>query len=156
MKKLIKTLSFAALGILTFSLMAALLGFVYREPLLSLIYHHEDLPFVLPVGGVVALMLRMGAVGWICFCAGEGRYGVWAEILAAAVLAVVAPFFNWLLSWLQPMVFGRAWGVEYSLGLSGAQLLLSYTTALTGVAVALALLVCGMSIADKLLAKKNS
>lgn len=156
MKKSIKVLSYISMGILVASVGAVLLALVFRETLLQYIYWYEDLAVVLPLGGVVSLVLRLGAVGLLCFCAGERRFGIWVEILIASVLAAAVPFLRWLLSLLQTTVLGRVMGNDYMLALGGIDLLWNYATCLTGVAVALALLVCGMSLADKLLGKKNS
>ena len=150
MKKLLKILTFISLGILGTSVMAVLLCYVYRVPLMQLFFHTGmELPAVVPAAGAVTLVGQLGAMIWLCFCVGERRFGLWAELLAAGWLGVVLPGIARVLSWVQSVVLSRGLGLDYLSAYSYMNTLWSYATILNGVAVALALVVCGLSMAYK-------
>lgn len=150
MKKLLKILSFISLGIIGVSAMAVLLCYVFRVPLLELFFHHgRDLPVVIPVANAVSLLGQLGAMIWLCICVGERRFGIWAELLAAAWLGAVLPGICRVLAYVQNLLVGRTMGHDYLIAQSCMNSLWSYATIFNGIAGALALVVCGLSMAEK-------
>lgn len=156
MKKLTKILTFISLGIIAASVMAVLLSYVYRVPLMELLFHRgQELPMTIPAAGAVSLVGQLGAMIWLCICVGDRRFGIWSELMAAGWLSVVLPAIVRVLSYVQTALLGRAMGTDYMLALTYTNNIWSYATAFNGIAVALALLVCGLSIADKHVAKND-
>ena len=155
MKKLMKILTFISLGIVATSVLAVMLCYVYRGPLMKLFFQAGmELPTVIPVSNAVVLTGQLGAMIWLCICIGDRRFGIWAELLAAGWLAVVLPVISRLLSYLQVMA-GRALGTDYLLAQNYMSNLWSYATIFNGVAVALALVVCGASMAERHILKRG-
>jgi len=151
MKKLIKVLSFISLGLMILSCFLVILCTVFRRPLteLFLSYGADDLKLVIPAGTAVSMVLQLGCALWLSIFASDHRFGIWAEILPAAGLALVAPLLNRVLSAVQSRVIVRMFGYLFMNSLSMISALWSYATIFTGFAVSLALVVCGMSIAYK-------
>ena len=156
MKKLLKILSFISLGIVGASVMAVLLCYVYRVPLMELFFHTgRELPVVVPVANAVSLIGQLGALIWLCVCVGDRRFGVWAELLGAGWVAVLLPGLCRLLSWCESLTAGRALGSEYMVASSYMNILWSYATIFNSVAVSVALVACGCSMASKVIDKKR-
>ena len=155
MKKLLKILSCISLGIVGASVMAGLLCYVYRVPLMELFFHTgRELPVVVPVANAVSLVGQLGALIWLCVCIGDRRFGIWAELLGAGWL-VVLPGLCRLLSGVESLTAGRALGSEYMMASSYMNILWSYATIFNSVAVSVALVVCGCSMASKVIDKKR-
>lgn len=150
MKRLIKNLTFISLGIIGASVMAVLLCCVFRVPLMELFFNRgQELPAVIPVANAVTLVGQLGAMIWLCICVGNRRFGIWSELLAVGWLAVVLPAISRMLAYGQNLLLGQNLGTEYMLAASYMSNLWSYATLFNGVAVAMALVVCGLSMADK-------
>lgn len=150
MKKLLKTLSFISLVIIGLSTMAVMLCYVFRVPLMELFFHRgRELPSVIPVANAVSLLGQLGAMIWLCICVGNRRFGIWAELLATGWLGAVLPGICRVLSYVQTLLLGRNLGTDYMIAQSYMNSLWSYATIFNGVAVALALMVCGLSMAQK-------
>lgn len=155
MKKLMKILTFISLGIVSTSLLAVMLCYVYRVPLMELFVGNSmELPTVIPVSNAVVLTGQLGAMIWLCICIGDSRFGIWSELLATGWLAVVLPGISRLLSYVQVMA-GRALGTDYLLAQNYMSNLWSYATIFNGVAVALVLVVCGASMAERHILKRG-
>ena len=156
MKKLLKIVPFASLGIVASSVLAVLLCYVFRVPLLELVYHiGRETPVVIPVGNAVSLVGQLGAMIWLCVCIGNRRFGIWAELLAVVWLSVVLPVIGRIMDVLQSMMMNRLLGAEYVAANSYMNLLWSYATIFNGVAVAAILVACGFSMADKRIAQND-
>ena len=150
MKKLTKTLSFISLGVIGASCMAVLLCCVYSKPLMELFFHRgEELPTVIPVADAVLLLGHLAAMIWLCVCVGNRRFGIWSELLAAGWLGAVLPGAYQMLAYVQSILLGKAMGTDYMIAQSYMSNLWNYATVLNWVAVAMALVVCGLSIASK-------
>lgn len=150
MRKLMKILSFAASGIIGISAMAVVLCWVFRVPLMELLFHRgEELPAVLPVADAISLAGQMGAMIWLCICMCNRRFGIWAELLTVGWLGAVLPGACQVSAYLQNVLLGRAMGTEYLIACSSMSNLWSYATVFNGVAVSMALVICGLSMADK-------
>ena len=155
MKKLMKILTFISLGIVATSVLAVMLCYVYRVPLMELFFGNSmELPTVIPVSNAVVLTGQLGAMIWLCVCIGDSRFGIWSELLAAGWLAVVLPGISRLISYVQVMA-GRALGTDYLLAQNYMSNLWSYATIFNGVAVALVLVVCGASMAERHILKRG-
>lgn len=157
MKKLIKVLSFISLGLMILSCFLVILCTVFRRPLTELFfgYSDEQLPLVIPAGMAVSMVVQLGCALWLSIFAGDHRFGIWAEILPAAVLALAAPLLNRVLSAVQNLLLGKMVGYLYMNSLSMTSTLWSYAAIGVTVAVALAYLVCGMSMAEKRLSGRD-
>ena len=154
MKKLLKILPLVSLGIVGASVMAVLLCCVYSKPLMELFFHRgEELPTVIPVADAVLLSGQLGAMIWLCICVGNHHFGIWSELLTAGSLGAVLPGLYQMLSYIQSALVGQNMGADYVIAKSYMTNLWNYATALNGVAVSMALLVCGMSIASKIFEK---
>lgn len=150
MKKLLKTMSFISFGVIGLSGMAVLLCYVFRVPLMQLFFHNgAELPTVIPVANAVSLVGQLGAMIWLCVCVGDRRFGIWSELLAAGWLGAVLPGICRILSYVQSLLWTRSMGSDYMIGMSYMSSLWSYATVFNSVAVALALVVCGLSMAQK-------
>lgn len=157
MKKLLKILSFISLGVIGMSCMAVMLCYVFRVPLMQLVFHRgAELPVVIPVANAVLLVGQLGAMIWLCVCVGDRRFGIWSELLAAGWLGVVLPGICRLLSYVQSLLLTRSMGSDYMIGMSYMSSLWSYATIFNSVAVALALVVCGFSMAQKRIASMRT
>lgn len=155
MKKLLKILSFISLGIVGTSVMAVLLCYVYRVPLMELFFNTgRELPVVVPAANAVLLVGQLGALVWLCVCIGDRRFGIWAELLGAGWLGLLLPGLCRLLGWVESLTAGRALGMEYMMASNYMNILWSYATIFNAVAVSMALVVCGCSIASKVLTGK--
>jgi hypothetical protein len=155
MKKLMKILTVISLGVVATSVLAVMLCYVFRVPLLELVFNTgSELPVVVPVANAVLLVGQLGAMIWLCVCIGDRRFGIWAELLAVGWLAVVLPGISRLLSYVQVMA-GRALGTDYLLAQNYMSNLWSYATIFNGVAVALVLVVCGASMAERHILKRG-
>ena len=150
MKKLLKILTFVATGIVGASVMAVLLCYVCRGPLMELFFRNGmELPLAIPVANAVTLVGQLGGLLWLCICIGDRRFGIWAELLAVGWLGALLPGLAQLLSWLQSVLVSRGLGTQHMLAYSYMTTLWSYATIFNGVAVTLALVICGWSMASK-------
>jgi hypothetical protein len=156
MKKLMKILPFISLGVVATSVLAVMLCYMYRRPLMELFFNTGmELPVVVPVANAVSLVGQLGAMIWLCICVGNRGFGIWAELLGVGWLAVVLPGLCRFLSWVETVTVGRALGSEYLMAGSHMNILWSYATIFNGVAVSIALVVCGMSMVSKQLSKNR-
>ena len=150
MKKLLKILSGISFGTIAVSMMAVMLCYVFRGPLVELFFHRgTELPAVVPASDLVLLVGQLGGMIWLCIFVGDQRFGIWSELLAVGWLGVVLPGICWAVTYVQTALLGRAMGAEYLLAHSYMSGLWSYATMFNGVAVALALVTCGLSMAGK-------
>lgn len=155
MQKLMKILAFISLGIIALSFTSLMLCYVFWGPLVELSFDRGAvLPRVIPAGNAVALVGQLGAVIWLCICVCDRRFGVWAELLAAGWLGAVLPLLGRVLASVETLII-RNVGLETVTARSYASLVWSYATVFNSVAVALSLVICGMSLADKLLHRNS-
>ena len=70
-------------------------------------------------------------------------------------LGAVLPGISWVLTMVQNVLLGKSMGTDYLLACSYMSTLWSYATIFNGMAVAMALVVSGLSMADKYFAKKQ-
>lgn len=149
MNKGIKLLSFIALGIVLLSVAAVLLCSVFSRPLQDAIFGYvPGVSGTIPAGIAVSLVAQLGVTVWLCVCAGSRRFGVVWDMICAALIGVVIPMLNRLLTFVQSMLLSKI-GTEAVLSLSQVSRLWSYATGLLSVAAALSLFVCGMSLVWK-------
>lgn len=149
MNKGIKLLSFIALGIVLLSVAAVLLCSVFSRPLQDAIFGYvPGVRGTIPAGMAVALVAQLGVTVWLCVCAGSRRFGFVWDVICAALIGVVIPLLNRLLTFVQSMLLSKM-GTEAVVSLSQVSRLWSYATGLLSVATALSLFVCGMSLVWK-------
>ena len=153
MKKTIQTLSTISLAIAAFSMLRAV-GFltVLWEPLCSRFGYPEsaiDLGPVLPLG-VTASMVGGLAVCLIVFFSVQSPRVFVGEIISAALVSVIVPVLSRILTYMQSLWLNHFQGSDMIIALSLTSNMVNYAHGIMNVATALCLVVCGMSISEKL------
>lgn len=156
-----KTISILSIGSIVVAVVALLLGIafltVFWKPMCM---HYVSAPEnviaagpIIPIGNMVYMVACLLITVSICVLAKSNRTIVF-EIIAIILLSAVLPVLVWRLSMSQTVEIGQTMGAVKLTALSVANNISSIATKLMAVSEALCLVVCGMSISDKVHSKK--
>ena len=156
MKKAIRILSIIAAAIMVLTAVLFLAAVLLQGVLGPMLYHYPETIrefFEFPAGqavyilGVTAVTILLATTG------GMEKIGIWVELLCAALIGVVLPLIQSVLSVAQHVMLGMQ-GNLAMVANSMVNSLCSYATFLMPVATTLALLAAGMSICYKRMIRK--
>lgn len=158
MKKPILILSIVAIAV---AAVALLLGIafltVFWEPVCMLyVSAPEDVIAagpIIPNGSIVYMVACLVIAVAACIFTKTSKTIVF-EIIAIAFLSIIIPVLVWRLSMAQTVEIGQTMGAVKLTALSVANNISSFATKLMAVSEALCLVVCGMSISEKIITKK--
>ena len=153
MGKVIKLLALLCLGLLLVSCLLTAGAVLLQKPLLRAIYGLSGGVFTVPVGVVVSILAYAIILGLLCLVAGSRKLGIWSDLIVLA-LTVLSPLTSFLSNFLQTVITGR-YGYEMMSSFSAVNNLCNITMSLGSLGLTLGMVVCGMSIAYKLMAKKE-
>ena len=155
MKSTIRVLSIISAVTLLLTFIANAICIVFQQSLGSVFGYPTSMlegQFVIPSGIAVYSICILAVAVLQCFTAGNKKIGIWADLAIGAVIIVVLPALQKILSLVQSAAYGRL-GSSYSVALSSVNNLCSIPQGIAAVAVGLALITCGMSIAYKRLGR---
>lgn len=156
MKKVLRALSIGAMALQGAALLVFLLTVALQRQLMSLMsYSPEMLPyFIFPGVQTVYLLLVTAVIVAIGVSTlAQGR-SIWAEIVGIVMLAVVCTLFYRVGVQAEIRLFAAPRGATYLAAYSARQALTGIANSISGLASSLALVACGMSIAEKKLAPR--
>ena len=156
MKVTIRVLSFIALAAVVLYLLALLLVVVFQSPLKELLGAPDEVIGLwhFPAGSLLSGLRMVLTVTVLCIFAGNHKVGIWLELVLLGVNQVLWPPISAVANLLQTMTIGR-YGAAAIANRSYVSSLTSYVSFLFGIAFAIYLVVCGMSIAYKVMYKKS-
>lgn len=158
MKKTIQTLSTISLAIAAFSMLMTL-GFltVLWEPMSARFGYPAsaiDLGPILPLG-VTASMVGGLAVCLIVFFSVQSPRVFVGEIVSAVLVSIIIPGLTYILTYTQSLLLNNFQGSDAIIALSFTSNMINHANNIMNVATALCLVVCGMSISEKLRQKSQ-
>ena len=161
MKKTILVLSIVCLALMVISLVLTAGCILLQKPLIDLIYGKSvgEAPMVVPVSPIVYGLCAILTFGLLCLVAGNQKIGIWADLVLLGVSALVLPGLSSVLTLAQNLAgsaVANAQGVSAIIANSAVNNFCTYTMLPGGLGMRLALVVCGMSIALKLLKKRQT
>lgn len=153
MKNAIRILAIASAVIMALTLCALVVCIVFQGELTSLMYggYYAQMAgrhYSIPVGNLLYTLGALAAALVLCFTAGYKQFGIWLEVLLAVCISAVLPGLRHIISVVQTALLNPA-GEEALASFSAVQSICSMAMSLTGIATAMVLVACGMSIAVK-------
>ena len=156
MKKTITILSVVAAIIAFASLFLAIGGLVaFWKPMCSLFSYPQEVMDggpVMPIGNLLYMIGCLVVATIACSRAGKA---VAMDVLLIALLCVVVPGLAWIAATVQSTVLGYS-GTYEVIALGAANNVTGLARGLTSVSASLSLVVCGISIAEKVRMKKEA
>ena len=157
MKKTISILSIVSIVVAAVSLLLAI-GFlsVFWKPMCMLFSAPQEVVAagpIIPTGKLVYMVGCLVVAPIICVCAKSNKTIV-IEIISIILLSAVLPVLAWRLSMVQTYEIGYTMGAKALTVLSIADDITSFARGLMNISAALCLVVCGMSISEKVHTKK--
>ena len=158
MKKTIQTLSTISLAIAAFSMLMAV-GFltVLWEPLCSRFGYPSsamEMGPILPLGVTASMAVGLASSLIVYLCAKEGT-AIAGEIVSIILLSIVSPAAARILAYFQSILINKFNGSDAIVALTLTGNLINYAQGLMNISSALCLVVCGMSISEKLRQRKT-
>lgn len=157
MKKTIKILGILAAALLALAALGVGVCILLQRPLGEFVFGFPESAmgrFAFPLSTVVYSLGLLFCAGLLCLVAGNGKLGIWSDILLLAVMNVL-PLLQSLLAWVETVIAGKFGHVALSVN-SMVQSMCSYPLQLGGWGLRLALVVGGMSIVWKLMRKQEA
>lgn len=159
MQKVIRLLAIVATALVFFSLFLLLVSIPLQRPIAREFLGYpafiaSRLP-QFPVVPFVMGLLRMLCIGLLIACCGNKRGGIWVELLVIAALVLVLPFLNTIATNAANIFASRYSGSDANVANYVVSLLSSYCLIPANLGTALAYITCGMSIAFKVMYKKQ-
>ena len=159
MQKTIRVLAIIAAVLVGISLFLLVASMPFQRAISTQIYRYPadmaaELP-LFPLIPFVTCLLEAGCVALLIICCGNKNGGIWLEILVVAVLAIVLPAINNVATQVYATVLGR-FGSEKIVANSIVSVISSYCRFPADWGLVLAYITCGMSIAFKVISKKQS
>ena len=156
MKKTISILSIISIAIAAVALLLFIsLMTVVWEPMCVLFNSPQDIIATGPIipNGTMVYIVGCFLIAITAFVSTKSSRAIVLEVIAIVLLAVVIPLLDWRLSMAQTSVIGQMGAIALST-LSIAQQMGSFASGLMAVSEALCLVVCGMSISEKVHSKR--
>lgn len=110
---------------------------------------------IIPAGSMVYMVACLGITVAVCIFSKSSKTIVF-EIIAIVLICAVLPVLVWCLPWVEALVVGHFMGEVQLAALSVASAIITFATRLMDVSGGLCLVVCGMSISDKVHSKKST
>lgn len=151
MKKAIRILSIIAAAIMVLTAVLFLAAVLLQGVLGPMLFGYPESVreyFAFPAGQTVYILGITAVTVLLATTGGAERVGMWVEILSAALIGIVLPLIQSVLSVAQNVMLGVQGGLAVAANAMVSNLC-SYATFLMPVATTLALLAAGMSIAYK-------
>ena len=161
MNKLIRILSIICLALMVISLVLTGGCILLQKPLIDLIYGKSaaSAPMVVPFSPLVYSLCAAVPFGLLCLVGGNKKIGIWADLTLLGISALVLPGLNFVLSMAENLAgtaMANARGVASIVARSAVNNFCNYTMIPGSLALKLALVVFGMSIVYKLMAKRQN
>ena len=157
MKKTITILSVVAAIIAFASLFLAIGGLVaFWKPMCSLFSYPQEVMDggpVMPIGNLLYMIGCLVVATIACSRAGKA---VAMDVLLIALLCVVVPGLAWIATTVQSYLVGYTAGTYEVIALGAANNVTGLARGLASVSASLSLVVCGISIAEKVRMKKEA
>lgn len=156
MKNTIRILSIVAVVMSVLSLLSCGVVILFQRPLLELFNYSSDVPFSVPISTILDYLRIFFFASFVCLVVHIRKLGIWAEIVLLALnILPLHAFITTMLSYAET-IFKTRLGYMAMAGNSMVKALCAWPNLFFGYAYPLCLLVCGMSIAYKVLHKSNS
>ena len=159
MKKAISILSIISIAIAAVALLLFIsLMTVFWEPMCVLFNSPQNIIAMGPIipNGTIVYIVGCVLIAITTFASTKSSRAIVLEVIAIVLLAVVIPVLNWHLSMAQTSVIGYTMGATALSALSIAKQMGSFASGLMAVSEALCLVVCGMSISEKVHSRKST
>ena len=156
MKKAIRILSIIAAAIMVLTAVLFLAAVLLQGVLGPMLFGYPESVreyFAFPAGQPVYILGITAVTVLLATTGGAERVGMWVEILSAALIGIVLPLIQSVLSVAQNVMLGVQGGLAVAANAMVSNLC-SYATFLMPVATTLALLAAGMSICYKRMIRK--
>ena len=156
MKKAIRILSVIAAGIMVLTAVLFLAAVLLQGVLGSMIFGYPESVrdyFAFPAGQTVYILGITAVTVLLATTGGAERVGMWVEILSAALIGIVLPLIQSVLSVAQNVMLGVQGGLAVAANAMVSNFC-SYATFLMPVATTLAMLAAGMSNCYKRMIRK--
>jgi len=159
MQKAIRLLAIIATALVGLSLMLLVASIPFQRVIARDIYNSPaDMISVLPQFPLLPFLfclLRAGCVAVLIVCCGNKKGGFWLEILICVLLAIVLPFINNIATISYNVVIANL-GSAKIIANSVVSNISSYCCYPANLGEILAYITCGMSIAFKVMSKKQN
>ena len=158
MQKTTRILSIISAVLVFASLVLLIASMPLQKMLATAIYHYPDemvaaLP-MFPVVPFITCLLQLGCIVLLFIGCGSKGNAFWAEILVIVLLAVVLPVINGVAQTLYVGIVGR-FGSDKALAVTAANQIATLCSNPANWGIVLGYITCGMSIASKVIAKKQ-
>ena len=158
MQKTTRILSIISAVLVFASLVLLIASMPLQKMLATAIYHYPDemvaaLP-MFPVVPFITCLLQLGCIVLLFIGCGSKGNAFWAEILVIVLLAVVLPVINGVAQTLYVGIIGR-FGSDKALAVTAANQIATLCSNPANWGIVLGYMTCGMSIASKVIAKKQ-
>lgn len=158
MQKTTRILSIISVVLVFASLVLLIASMPLQKMLATAIYHYPNemvaaLP-MFPVVPFITCLLQLGCIVLLFIGCGSKGNAFWAEILVIVLLAVVLPVINGVAQTLYVGIIGR-FGSDKALAVTAANQIATLCSNPANWGIVLGYITCGMSIASKVIAKKQ-
>ncbi len=156
MKNTIRILSVVAVVMSVLSLLSCGVVILFQKPLLELFNYSSDVPFSVPLSTIFDYLRIFFFASFVCLVVNSRKLGIWAEIVL--LVLNILPLHSFLITMVTyaETTFKTQLGGVAMAGNSMVKALCAWPNLIFGYAYPLCLLVCGMSIAYKVLQKGKS
>ena len=158
MQKFIRIMAIVAAVLVAFSLLLLLISIPFQRLIASNLFGYPDdivgaLP-QFPLMQFLLTFLQLGCMILLVVCCGNKKGGIWLEVIAFILLAVVLPALNQFLSPMYSLWVTKMQGGAYVAAHSVVNRIASYCMMPGSLGIAIGYGVCGMSIVFKRMSKK--
>ena len=158
MQKTTRILSIISAVLVFASLVLLIASMPLQKMLATAIYHYPDEMVaarpMFPVVPFITCLLQLGCIVLLFIGCGSKGNAFWAEILVIVLLAVVLPVINGVAQTLYVGIIGR-FGSDKALAVTAANQIATLCSNPANWGIVLGYITCGMSIASKVIAKKQ-
>lgn len=158
MQKTTRILSIISAVLVFASLVLLIASMPLQKMLATAIYHYPDemiaaLP-MFPVVPFITCLLQLGCIVLLFIGCGSKGNAFWAEILVIVLLAIVLPVINEVAQTVYVGIIGR-FGSDKLLAMNAVNQIARLCSNPANWGIVLGYMTCGMSIASKVIAKKQ-
>lgn len=158
MQKFIRIMAIVAAALVGLSLLLLLVTIPFQRMIASNVFGYpDDIVGTLPQFPMMAFLftfLRLGCMILLIICCSNKKGGIWLEVIAFILLAVVLPALSRFLSPMYSVFVNRMQGSAYVAANSVVNNIANYCSMLGGLGHSIAYGVCGMSLVYKRMNKK--